>query len=158
MSPYDASVAITSSRGAEIDPLDFIGLDALLSEEERAIRDMVRQFVTDKVKPYVGEWFEKGEIPLDLIPELAQLGLFGMHLEDYGLPGASSVMYGTLATGEARHVLTTADLAIPDLETRYTRIPAILDPPSSILFGSGFAPVVNPARNSPFKHFYALIF
>jgi len=83
-----------TSRATEIDPLDFIGIDALLSDEERAIRDTVRQFVTDKVKPYVGEWFEKGEIPLDLIPELASLGLFGMHLEGYGLPEASSVMYG----------------------------------------------------------------
>jgi glutaryl-CoA dehydrogenase len=84
----------TTAKPREIDPLDFIGLDAVLSDEERAIRDTVRQFVTDRVKPYVGDWFEKGEIPLDLIPELASLGLFGMHLEDYGLPGASSVMYG----------------------------------------------------------------
>jgi glutaryl-CoA dehydrogenase len=84
----------TAAKQREIDPLDFIGLDALLSDEERAIRDTVRHFVTDKVKPYVGEWFEKGEIPLDLIPELADLGLFGMHLEGYGMPGASSVMYG----------------------------------------------------------------
>ena len=84
----------TTAKHTEIDPLDFIGVDALLTDEERAIRDTVRQFVADKVKPYVGEWFEKGEIPLDLIPELASLGLFGMHLEDYGLPGASSVMYG----------------------------------------------------------------
>src|SRR5437667_7698021 len=91
-------MATTSSRAFKetsgIDPLDFIAIDALLSDEERAIRDTVRQFVGEKVKPYVGEWFEKGELPLDLIPELAQLGLFGMHLEDYGLPGASSVMYG----------------------------------------------------------------
>src|SRR5258708_37192598 len=84
----------TTSKQTEIDPLDFIAIDALLSDEERAIRDTVRQFVAEKVKPYVGEWFEKGEIPLDLIPELASLGLFGMHLEGYGLPEASSVMYG----------------------------------------------------------------
>jgi glutaryl-CoA dehydrogenase len=93
MNPYDARMA-TTAKPTEIDPLDFIGIEALLSDEERAIRDTVRQFVADKVKPYVGEWFEKGEIPLDLIPELAQLGLFGMHLEGYGLPEASSVMYG----------------------------------------------------------------
>src|SRR2546423_2033316 len=94
MNPYDGPVVATTTEKTEIDPLDFIGIDALLSDEERAIRDTVRQFVAEKVKPYVGEWFEKGEIPLDLIPELAQLGLFGMHLSDYGLPGASSVMYG----------------------------------------------------------------
>src|SRR5436190_5928609 len=93
MNPYDEPVATTAKKTG-INPLDFIAIDALLSDEERAIRDTVRQFVAEKVKPYIGEWFEKGELPLDLIPELAQLGLFGMHLEDYGLPGASSVMYG----------------------------------------------------------------
>jgi glutaryl-CoA dehydrogenase len=84
----------TTSRKTEIDPLDFLAVDALLSDEERAIRDTVRRFVSEQVKPYVGEWFERGELPTDLIPELARLGLFGMHLEGYGLPEASSVMYG----------------------------------------------------------------
>src|SRR5579862_4675034 len=93
MKPYDAPVA-TTSRKTQLDPLDYLAIDALLSDEERAIRDTVRQFVTEKVKPYVGEWFERGELPLELIPELASLGLFGMHLEGYGLPEASSVMYG----------------------------------------------------------------
>ena len=84
----------TTSRKTEIDPLDFLATDALLSDEERAIRDTVRRFVSEQVKPYVGEWFERGELPTELIPELARLGLFGMHLEGYGLPEASSVMYG----------------------------------------------------------------
>src|SRR5581483_1314665 len=90
---YDCAVATTAKR-TEIDPLDFIAIDSLLSDEERAIRDTVRRFVSEKVKPYVGEWFERGEVPRELIPELAQLGLFGMHHEGYGLPEASSVMYG----------------------------------------------------------------
>jgi glutaryl-CoA dehydrogenase len=84
----------TTAKKTELDPRDFFALDALLSDEERAIRDTVRQFVTEQVKPYVGEWFERGELPTELIPELARLGLFGMHLEGYGLPEASSVMYG----------------------------------------------------------------
>src|SRR3954453_21256241 len=84
----------TTAKKTELDPHDFLALDALLSDEERAIRDTVRQFVTEQVKPYVGEWFERGELPTELIPELARLGLFGMHLEGYGLPEASSVMYG----------------------------------------------------------------
>src|SRR3954451_13488796 len=84
----------TTAKKTELDPGDFLALDALLSDEERAIRDTVRQFVTEQVKPYVGEWFERGELPTELIPELARLGLFGMHLEGYGLPEASSVMYG----------------------------------------------------------------
>src|ERR1700751_660826 len=90
---YDAGVATTAKKTA-LDPRDFLALDALLSDEERAIRDTVRQFVSDQVKPYVGEWFERGELPMELIPELARLGLFGMHLSGYGLPEASSVMYG----------------------------------------------------------------
>jgi glutaryl-CoA dehydrogenase len=93
MSPYDAAVATTAKK-TQLDPRDFLALDALLSDEERAIRDTVRQFVAEQVKPYVGEWFERGELPGELIPELARLGLFGMHLEGYGLPEASSVMYG----------------------------------------------------------------
>ena len=93
MKPYDWAMA-TTSRKTGTDPLDFLALDALLSDEERAIRDTVRRFVSEQVKPYVGEWFERGELPTELIPELARLGLFGMHLEGYGLPEASSVMYG----------------------------------------------------------------
>ena len=77
-----------------IDPLDFLALDALLDDEEKAIRDTVRQFVRDQVTPYVGEWFEQGILPRELIAELGKLGLFGMHLEGYGLPGASAVAYG----------------------------------------------------------------
>ena len=77
-----------------LDPRDFLGLDALLDDEEKAIRDTVRQFVRERVLPEIGEWFEQGILPRELIQELAKLGLFGMHLEGYGLPGASSVQYG----------------------------------------------------------------
>jgi glutaryl-CoA dehydrogenase len=77
-----------------LDPLDYLALDALLDDEERAIRDTVRQFVREHVLPEVGDWFERGELPRELMSELAKLGLYGMHLEGYGLPGASSVAYG----------------------------------------------------------------
>ncbi len=87
-------MAVTDSKQAELDPLDFLALDALLDEEERAIRDTVRQFVREHVLPEVGDWFEQGILPREVISELAKLGLFGMHLEGYGLPGASSVAYG----------------------------------------------------------------
>jgi glutaryl-CoA dehydrogenase len=66
----------------------------LLDDEERAIRDTVRQFVRDRIVPDVGEWFEQGILPRELAKEVAKLGLFGMHLDGYGLPGASSVAYG----------------------------------------------------------------
>jgi glutaryl-CoA dehydrogenase len=77
-----------------LDPLDFLALDALLDDEERAIRDTVRQFVREQVVPYVGDWFERGILPREVLGELAKLGLFGMHLDGYGLPGASAVAYG----------------------------------------------------------------
>ncbi|MCP9487603.1 MAG: acyl-CoA dehydrogenase family protein [Gaiellaceae bacterium MAG52_C11] len=86
-------MAVADTRAA-LDPLDFLGLDALLDDEERAIRDTVRRFVREQVLPDVGDWFEQGILPRELISELAKLGLFGMHLEGYGLPGASAVAYG----------------------------------------------------------------
>src|SRR6188508_1324041 len=86
-------MATTTERPA-LDPLDFLAIDALLDDEERAIRDTVRQFVRDNVLDEVGDWFEKGVFPREIFQELAKLGLLGMHLEGYGLPGASSVAYG----------------------------------------------------------------
>jgi glutaryl-CoA dehydrogenase len=77
-----------------LDPLDYLDVDALLDDEEKAIRDTVRQFVRDRVLPDIGDWFEQGILPRELISELAKLGLFGMHLDGYGLPGASAVAYG----------------------------------------------------------------
>jgi glutaryl-CoA dehydrogenase len=87
------SVATTTQLPA-LDPLDLLGLDALFEEDERAIRDTVRQFVRERVLPEVGDWFEQGIFPRELMSELAKLGLLGMHLEGYGLPGASAVAYG----------------------------------------------------------------
>ncbi len=87
-------VTTAATKLPALDPLDFLALGALLEDEEKAIRDTVRQFVRERVLPEVGEWFEKGAFPRELMPELAKLGLFGMHLDGYGLPGASAVVYG----------------------------------------------------------------
>jgi glutaryl-CoA dehydrogenase len=84
----------TTSKPTALDPRDFLAIDALLDDEERAIRDTVRKFVRERVLPDIGDWFERAVLPRELVKELAGLGLFGMHLEGYGLPGASSVMYG----------------------------------------------------------------
>jgi glutaryl-CoA dehydrogenase len=75
-------------------PLDFLGVDALLSDEERDMRDTVRAFVRDRVVPHVGDWFEEARIPRELAPELGRLGVLGMHLEGYGCAGASATAYG----------------------------------------------------------------
>jgi glutaryl-CoA dehydrogenase len=84
----------TTTELPALDPLDYLALDALLDDEEKAIRDMVRQFVRESVIPEVGDWFEKGILPREVVTELGKLGLFGMHLDGYGLPGASAVAYG----------------------------------------------------------------
>ena len=86
-------MAVTEKQTG-LEPLDFLAIDALLDDEERAIRDTVRSFVREKVLPDVGDWFEQGILPRELIAELGKLGLFGMHLDGYGLPGASAVAYG----------------------------------------------------------------
>jgi glutaryl-CoA dehydrogenase len=76
-------------------PFALLDLDSLLSEEERAIRDVVRQYVEARIKPHVGDWFESGEIPArELALELGELGTLGMHLEGYGCAGTSAVAYG----------------------------------------------------------------
>jgi glutaryl-CoA dehydrogenase len=77
-----------------IRPDDFLNLDALLSDEERDIRDTVRAFVAKEVVPFVGDWFEQATIPRELAPALGRLGLLGMHLTGYGCAGASATTYG----------------------------------------------------------------
>src|SRR5438067_12414429 len=73
---------------------DLYNIDSLLSEEERMVRDTVRKFVNERVLPLIGEHFEAGTFPRELIPEIAELGLLGMHLEGYGCAGLSAVCYG----------------------------------------------------------------
>jgi glutaryl-CoA dehydrogenase len=76
-------------------PLDLLDIDALLSEEERAVRDTVRDWVKSRILPEIAEWFERGELPSrELARELGRMGLLGMHLSGYGTSEASAVMYG----------------------------------------------------------------
>lgn len=76
------------------DPVDFLGLDAQFSDEERMVRDTVRSFVRDRVTDKLAGWFERGELPLELTTELGRLGLLGMHLSGYGCAGTSATAYG----------------------------------------------------------------
>lgn len=76
---------------------DLFNIDAALTEEERAIRDTVRQFVDEKVLPIIGDCYVEGRFPKELIPELAELGVLGASLpEEYGCAGLSSVAYGLI--------------------------------------------------------------
>ncbi len=88
-------VHILTKRQAQMPPAtDLYNIDHLLSEEERMVRDTVRKFVQERVLPIIGEHFEAGTFPRELIPEMAELGLLGMHLEGYGCAGLSAVCYG----------------------------------------------------------------
>src|SRR5438874_1853760 len=76
---------------------DFYDIDSVLSEEERAVRDTVRSFVDEKVLPIIGDCYIKGKFPKELIPDMAQLGLFGANLpEEYGCAGLNNVAYGLI--------------------------------------------------------------
>ena len=79
-------------------PNDFLQIDSLLTDEERLIRDTVREFVGDKILPDVGDWFEAGTFPSELAQEMGALGLFGMHLDGYGCAGTNAVSYGLACT------------------------------------------------------------
>jgi glutaryl-CoA dehydrogenase len=81
-------------RVAAPNPHDFLGIDALLSDDERLIRDTVRAFVRERVLPQIGEWFEHHTFPRTMAKELGDLGLLGMHLQGYGCAGTSAVAYG----------------------------------------------------------------
>ncbi len=79
-------------------PLALFGIDSLLSEEERAISSVVREYVEASISPQIADWFEKGDIPArSLAKDFGSLGLLGMHLEGYGCAGTSAVAYGLAA-------------------------------------------------------------
>ncbi|MBC7633670.1 acyl-CoA dehydrogenase family protein [Aeromicrobium sp.] len=76
-------------------PLDLFGTDSLVGEDDLAIRDTVRRYVQDKIKPQLADWYETANIPArHLAKELGSLGLLGMHLEGYGCAGTSATAYG----------------------------------------------------------------
>jgi len=75
-------------------PRDFLGLDALLSEEELGVREEIRGFVEDRIKPNIREWWEGAIFPREIAPEMGGKGLLGMHLSGYGCAGKSAVAYG----------------------------------------------------------------
>ena len=77
--------------------VDFYGIDALFSEEERAVRDTVRRWVDEAVMPVIGEHYVEGKFPLEVVPQMAELGLFGANLPaEYGCAELNNVCYGLI--------------------------------------------------------------
>jgi len=82
---------------AQFTGVDFYDLDSLLSEEERAVRDSVRAWVDERLMPVIGACYVEGRFPKELIPSMAELGLFGANLpEEYGCAGLNNVAYGLI--------------------------------------------------------------
>jgi len=76
-------------------PDDLLALDAALTPDERDAAATVRAVLTDRVRPYVGQWYLDGTLPTrDLAKDFGSLGLLGMHLEGYGCAGTTATMYG----------------------------------------------------------------
>jgi glutaryl-CoA dehydrogenase len=74
--------------------VDFYRTDDLLTEEERLVRSTVARFVDQRFLSIIADHYERATFPLEILPELARLGVFGMHLHGYGAAGMSNVMYG----------------------------------------------------------------
>src|ERR687885_888393 len=87
----------TATGTSQFTGVDFLNFDSLLSEEERAVRDTVRTWVDENLIPVIGEAYIEGKFPRQLIPGMAELGLFGANLpEEYGCAGLNNVAYGLI--------------------------------------------------------------
>ncbi|WP_413336508.1 acyl-CoA dehydrogenase family protein [Brevibacterium sp. GP-SGM9] len=76
---------------------DLLNLEGLFSESEIALRDTVRAFVDERFRPNIADWYENAVFPREIVAEMGELGLLGMHLHGYGCPGRSAVEYGLAA-------------------------------------------------------------
>ncbi|PTT60960.1 acyl-CoA dehydrogenase family protein [Arthrobacter sp. HMWF013] len=88
---YDAATPLG------MDPSDILALDSLLSPDELEVRQKLRDFTDQRIKPGIARWYDDAVFPLELAPELGELGVLGMHLEGYGCPGRTAVEYGLAA-------------------------------------------------------------
>lgn len=75
-------------------PTDLMNIESMLTESEIEVRDKVAEFVDRRVRPNIATWYDEATLPLELIPEMAELGLFGMHLDGYGCGGRTASEYG----------------------------------------------------------------
>ncbi len=82
---------------ARFEGIDFYDIDSLLSEEERMVRDTIRDWVEDRLMPIIGEAYINRTFPREIIPEFGELGVLGANLpEEYGCAGLNNVAYGLI--------------------------------------------------------------
>src|SRR5580700_12067016 len=91
-----SSTTPTSTATPSESALDFLRLDAELGEDEQLVCDAVARMVDKRVLPIISECFETGRFPRELLPELAELGVFGSTLQGYGCAGLNSVSSGLI--------------------------------------------------------------
>src|SRR6195952_594882 len=81
------------SASAKID--DLLAPAGMLTPEDKELRETVRRFGEQRLRPHIAEWFETGEVPVrELAADLGKLGVLGMHLEGYGCGGSTATAYG----------------------------------------------------------------
>jgi len=91
-----ATPAKQADTGTPLQPeaSDFLDIDAHLSDGEIGVREKIRSFVRERIKPNIEGWYDEAVFPKEIVPEFAELGLLGMHLSGYGCAGRSAVEYG----------------------------------------------------------------
>ncbi len=76
--------------------VDYLEIDSLLNDEEKLVRQTVREFVEKEIIPHIENWNREGMFPLHLVPAMADLGFYGANLQGYGCAGMSNVQYGLI--------------------------------------------------------------
>ena len=88
-------MAAARTTSDPVSPTQLLGIDDQLTDEQRDIRDTVRRFADEHVRPHVADWFESGQLPArELARDLGALGVLGMHLDGYGCAGTDATSYG----------------------------------------------------------------
>ena len=87
----------TAHDESHLDPSDLLDLAGLFSADELELQATVRDFVDARIRPNIADWYENAIFPREIVTEMGELGLLGMHLHGYGCPGRSAVEYGLAA-------------------------------------------------------------
>ena len=93
---------VTASDPITTPGIDYYLVDALLTAEERAVRDRVRHFCDTEIIPVINDYWDRAAFPFDLVPRFAELGIVGGTIQGYGCPGLSEVASGLVAAELAR--------------------------------------------------------
>ncbi len=108
--PPEGAAQAPRPRADRATATDLLALDAQLSEEDRLVRDTVRRFADEQLRPHIADWFDAGMLPRELAAEFGKLGLLGMHLTGYGCAGSTAVQYGLVC-----HELEAVDSGVRSL-------------------------------------------